>query len=82
MQNHLVFSLEIRLTNTQMSNLADRPHGYDIAMYEPAAKEANRIDFLLFKYLSHFSCCVEIGGMWKQLVFPRNISTSTQCEPI
>ncbi len=27
-----------------------------------------------------FFMLVEIGGMWKQLVFPGNISTSIYCE--
>jgi hypothetical protein len=29
---------------------------------------------------SHFSYCVEVGGMWKQVVFPRNPSTNIQIE--
>ena len=31
---------------------------------------------------SHFSYCVEVGGMWEQLVFPRNPSTSIQSEAV
>ena len=29
---------------------------------------------------SHFSYCVEVGGMWERLVFPRDPSTSIQNE--
>ena len=72
-------------TNTSTNNSSEqirKQAAWDIVMREPATKEANRNDVIFIQVFFTFSCCVEIGGMWKQLVFPRNISTSTQCEMV
>ena len=52
MWNHQIFPSKYfyKHSNEQLSRQA----AWDIAMYEPAAKAENIIDFLLFKYFPHF----------------------------
>jgi hypothetical protein len=71
------FSLEILLqTLSQVTKQTGRMDYNDV---HPSGQGTQRDTMFLLK-CSHFSCCVEVGGMWKQLVFPRNPSTSTPSE--
>jgi hypothetical protein len=50
-------------------------------MYTPEVKELKEKQCSCSQVFT-FSYYVEVGGMWEQLVFPRNTSTSPQCEPV
>ena len=54
---------------------------WDIVMYTPEAKEHKK-KRCFCSIVFTFSCYVEVGGMWKQLVSPRNTSIGTQCEMV
>ena len=77
------FALEIPLQTLKLPTFS-RTAIWVIVMYTPVAKEQRDTMFyaprcFLLK-CSHFSYCVEVGGMWERLVFPRDPSTSIQNE--
>ena len=79
MWKHLVFPWKYFYKHS--SEQLSRQALWDIVMYTPEAKEHKK-KRCLYSGVHIFSYCVEVGGMWKQLVFPRNPSTNIQSEPV
>ncbi len=75
-----IFSLEILLQTLKLPTLADRVTGHMGYSDEHTSGKGTQRDTMFLLKCSYFSYCVEVGGMWKQLVFPRNPSTSIQSE--
>ena len=79
MWKHIVFPWKYFYKHS--SEQLSRQVVWDIVMYTPEAKELKEKQCSCSQVFT-FSYYVEVGGMWEQLVFPRNTSTSPQCEPV